>query len=256
MDFVTEAKGFVLVYGVSFVAGIGILVIGSWIAGLVQRGVATTLERVGRVELTLARFLASLARYLVLVVVVLAALSQFGIQTASLIAVFGAAGLAVGLALQGTLSNVAAGVMLLAFRPYRVGDRIETAGTTGSVEAIDLFVTDIRTDDNIQVLVPNGKIWGDKVVNHSKYQSKRLDFEIAVPDTANVETACERLTALAAGDPRAIAKPAPEAIVTKYSADNVTVLLRCWCKPADEGAMRSSMNLALRNLAKANFAGN
>jgi small conductance mechanosensitive channel len=254
MDIVQQIKEALFVYGPPFVAGIAILVVGSWVAGFVQHGVATTLEKVGRVELTLARFLASLARYLVLVVVVLAALSQFGVQTASLIAVFGAAGLAVGLALQGTLSNVAAGVMLLAFRPYRVGDRIEAAGTAGKVEAIDLFVTDIRTDDNIQVLVPNGKIWGDKVTNHSKYQMKRLDFEIAIPDGTDIEAACARIVAVAAGDPRALKSPGAEAIVTKYSADSVTVALRVWCAPADEGAMRSSMNLALRNLSKAGFA--
>ena len=125
MDLIVQGRNFLLGYGPPFAAGIAILVVGIWLAGVVQRGVATTLERVGKVELTLARFLASLSRYLILVVVVLAALSQFGIQTASLIAVFGAAGLAVGLALQGTLSNVAAGVMLLAFRPYRVGERID-----------------------------------------------------------------------------------------------------------------------------------
>ncbi len=253
MEIVQQIKEVLLVYGPPFVAGIAILVVGSWVAGFVQHAVATTLEKVGRVELTLARFLASLARYLVLTVVVLAALSQFGVQTASLIAVFGAAGLAVGLALQGTLSNVAAGVMLLAFRPYRVGDRIEAAGTTGKVEAIDLFVTDIRTDDNIQVLVPNGKIWGDKVTNHSKYQMKRLDFEISIPDGTDIEAACARVVAVAAGDPRALKSPGAEAIVTKYSADSVTLALRVWVAPADEGAMRSSMNLALRNLAKAGF---
>jgi len=144
--------------------------------------------------------------------------------------------------------------MLLAFRPYRVGDRIEAAGTAGRVEAIDLFVTDIRTDDNIQVLVPNGKIWGDKVTNHSKYQMKRLDFEVAVPDAVDVEAACARVAAVAAGDPRALKSPAPEAVVVKYSADSVTLAVRMWTAPGDEGAARSSMNLALRNLAKANFA--
>lgn len=254
MEIVQQIKELLVMYGPPFVAGVAILVVGSWVAGLVQQAVATTLEKVGKVELTLARFLASLARYLVLTVVVLAALSQFGVQTASLIAIFGAAGLAVGLALQGTLSNVAAGVMLLAFRPYRVGDRIEAAGTTGKVEAIDLFVTDIRTDDNIQVLVPNGKIWGDKVTNHSKYQMKRLDFEIAVPDSADIEKACAKIEATASGDPRVLKSPAPDAIVTKYSADGVTLALRVWVAPADEGAMRSSMNLALRNLTKNGFA--
>ncbi len=254
MEIVQQLKELLFLYGPPFVAGIAILVIGSWAAGFVQHAVATTLEKVGRVELTLARFLASLARYMVLTVVVLAALSQFGVQTASLIAIFGAAGLAVGLALQGTLSNVAAGVMLLAFRPYRVGDRIEAGGTVGKVEAIDLFVTDIRTDDNIQVLVPNGKIWGDKVTNHSKYQMKRLDFEVAVPDAVDVEAACARVVSAVAGDPRALKSPAAEAVVTKYSADSVTLGVRVWVAPADESAMRSSVNLALRNLTKANFA--
>jgi small-conductance mechanosensitive channel len=191
---------------------------------------------------------------LILVVVGLAVLSQFGVQTASLIAVFGAAGLAIGLALQGTLANLAAGVMLLLFRPYRVGDRIDAAGVSGKVEAIDLFVTDLRSDENVRVLIPNGKIWGDKVVNYSTYKAKRLDFEVTVPDGVDVEAACAKIAGVAAGDPRALKDNPPEVIVTKYSAENVTLTMRVWCAPSDEGAMRSSMNLALRNATKAGFA--
>jgi small conductance mechanosensitive channel len=254
MDFLHQIKDLVLTYGPPFVFGIVILVVGSWAAGLAQRMIEATLGRVGGVELTLARFLASLARYLILVVVGLAVLSQFGVQTASLIAVFGAAGLAIGLALQGTLANLAAGVMLLLFRPYRVGDRIDAAGVSGKVEAIDLFVTDLRSDENVRVLVPNGKIWGDKVVNYSTYMAKRLDFEVVVPDDVDVEAACAKIASVAAGDPRALKDQTPEVIVAKYSADNVTLTVRVWCAPADEGAMRSSMNLALRNASKTKFA--
>ncbi len=254
MEFADQIKTLVLEYGPPFVFGIVILIVGSWVAGLAQRMIEAALGRVGGVELTLARFLASLARYLILTVVGLAVLSQFGVQTASLIAVFGAAGLAIGLALQGTLANLAAGVMLLLFRPYRVGDRIDAAGVSGKVEAIDLFVTDLRTDENVRVLVPNGKIWGDKVVNYSTYKAKRLDFEVTVPDDVNVEAACANVLNIAAGDPRALKDQTPEVIVAKYSADSVTLNVRVWCAPADEGLMRSSMNLALRNAGKAKFA--
>lgn len=254
MDFLQQIRDVVLQYGPPFVFGIVILIVGSWAAGIAQRMIETALGRVGGVELTLARFLASLARYLILTVVGLAVLSQFGVQTASLIAVFGAAGLAIGLALQGTLANLAAGVMLLLFRPYRVGDRIDAAGVSGKVEAIDLFVTDLRTDENVRVLVPNGKIWGDKVVNYSTYKAKRLDFEVSVPDGVDVEAACARILKIAEGDPRAIKDQAPEVVVAKYTADSVSLNVRVWCAPADEGAMRSSMNLALRNAGKAKFA--
>jgi small conductance mechanosensitive channel len=254
MEFLNQIKDMILLYGPPFVFGIVILVVGSWFAGIAQSMIEKALGRVGGVELTLARFLASLARYLILTVVVLAVLSQFGVQTASLIAVFGAAGLAVGLALQGTLSNLAAGVMLLLFRPYRVGDRIDAGGVTGKVEAIDLFVTDLRTDDNIRVLVPNGKIWGDKVVNHSTYNAKRLDFEVVVPDDVNIDAAFAKVLAIAGGDPRSLKDPAPEVVVAKYTADNVTLTMRVWAPPADEGALRSSVNLALRNAVKSKVA--
>ncbi len=254
MNFLNQLNEMVLLYGPPFLFGVVLLVVGSWVAGIAQRLVERTLSQVGKVELTLARFLGSLVRYLILTVVVLAVLSQFGVQTASLIAVFGAAGLAVGLALQGTLSNLAAGVMLLLFRPYRVGDRIDAGGVTGKVEAIDLFVTDLRTDDNIRVLVPNGKIWGDKVVNHSSYNAKRLDFEVTVPDEVDINAAFAKVLSLAAGDPRSLKEPAPEVIVSKYSADNVTLTVRVWTPPGEEGALRSSMNLALRNASKAKFA--
>jgi small conductance mechanosensitive channel len=253
MNFLNQLNEMILAYGPPFLFGIVILVVGSWVAGIAQRLVERTLSQVGKVELTLARFLGSLVRYLILTVVVLAVLSQFGVQTASLIAVFGAAGLAIGLALQGTLANLAAGVMLLLFRPYRVGDRIDAGGVTGRVEAIDLFVTDLRTDDNIRVLVPNGKIWGDKVVNHSSYNAKRLDFEVTVPDEVDIDAAFAKVLSLAAGDPRSLKEPAPEVIVSKYSADNVTLTVRVWTAPGEEGALRSSMNLALRNATKAKF---
>lgn len=161
---IEEAINLLTAYGLDVIGAVLILIAGFWVARKVHSGVAKSLEKTGKIDLTLNQFFASLARYLVLIVTVLAVLSQFGIETTSLIAVVGAAGLAIGLALQGTLSNVAAGVMLLIFRPFKVGDFIEAAGQAGTIKELNLFVTEMATGDNIKIIVPNSKIWGTRSV--------------------------------------------------------------------------------------------
>src|SRR6266446_6282076 len=146
-----------------------ILLIGVWLSGKADLLMVRMLSRAPHFDEMLKSFFGSLARYLVLTITVLAVLSQFGIQTTSLIAVFGAAGLAVGLALQGTLSNLAAGVMLLIFRPFRIGQKVQVGGSVGTVKELSLFWTELVTDDKVQIIVPNGGVWGQPLRNFSIY---------------------------------------------------------------------------------------
>jgi small conductance mechanosensitive channel len=156
-------------YGLSVLGAIGILVVGWMVSNWISRMVVNGLARTGRIDQTLRDFLGSLVRYALLVFTGLAVLNQFGIQTASVIAVLGALGLAIGLALQGTLSHVAAGVMLLMFRPFKIGDNIEAAGLAGQVREIGLFATELVTPDRVQIIIPNAQIWDKPVKNFTRY---------------------------------------------------------------------------------------
>jgi small conductance mechanosensitive channel len=166
-----------------------ILVAAFWLSGWVRGQV----ERIGRryeeVDETLFSFLGSVARYAVLAVAVIFVLGRFGIQTTSLVALIGAAGLAIGLALQGTLSNLAAGVMLVAFRPFKNGDYIGAAGQSGTVRAITLFTTELVTPDNVLIIVPNGDIWASAITNFSAFDSRRCDLVFGVAYGADLKTA-------------------------------------------------------------------
>lgn len=169
LDFDT-LSALVVAYGMNFVGAIIVLVIGWWLANLVQRGIRRTLSS-RRVDPTLTSFLGSFARYSALVLVFLVILQLIGIQATSLIAVVGAASLAVGLALQGTLSNMAAGVMLLLFRPYRLSDEIEVGTRRGIVKDLNLFMTELEEVENkVQILIPNAQIWNAAIVNHTAYK--------------------------------------------------------------------------------------
>lgn len=162
-----QTMALVTVYGLQVVGAIAILVVGWIAAGWISRVVGKGLRRVKGMDETLTRFFVSAVRYLVLIITVIAVLSQFGVQMASLLVVLSTAGLAIGLALQGTLSNVAAGVMLLLFRPFKVGDVVEVSGHRGTVGSITLFVTELATPDNVHIVVPNAQVWGASVVNFS-----------------------------------------------------------------------------------------
>jgi len=167
-------------YGLSILGAIVILIIGRMVAGAAKNATAKWLEQAGKVDQTIRDFLSNCARYVVLIFTLIMVLSQFGIETTSLIAIFGAAGLAIGLALQGTLSNIAAGVMLLIFRPFKVGDFVEASGIAGTVKSISLFVTELATPDNVQILSPNASVWGATVKNYSHHATRRVDFVVGI----------------------------------------------------------------------------
>jgi small conductance mechanosensitive channel len=159
----------IVLYGTRIVGALAVAVIGWWVAGLVERATLRGFARTPQLDPMVAGFVASIARYAVLVVIGLIIIQLIGIQATSLVAVLGAASLAVGLALQGTLSNLAAGVMLLIFRPFKIGDDIEVEGKRGRVKALNLFITELAGADNTQILMPNGKVWGAPLTNFSTY---------------------------------------------------------------------------------------
>jgi len=189
------------------------------------------LHRGAHPDTILQSFVGSLARYGVMVIGIIAVLQQLGVRTTSVIAVLGAASLAIGLALQGGLSNVAAGVMLLLLRPYRVGDRVEIAGRVGRVRGLDLFMTRLTDLDNLLVFIPNGKAFGDIIVNYTMPENRRIVMEFKIDFEDDLDFALELLIRCAKADPRIVADPAPWAKVTSINDSTVTVTLRAWTDP-------------------------
>lgn len=234
-------NAFVATYALGVLGGVLVLVVGWTLAGWARRLVDRVLGRVRGVDETLRRFFSSATRYLIIVITVLAALAQFGVQTASLIAVFGAASLAVGLALQGTLSNLAAGVMLLLFRPLRIGDYVAVGGHAGTVKAIDLFVTELATLDNVQVIVPNGQIWGAAITNYSVHATRRIEFTVGIDYADSIATAIDTVRAVIAADARCLADPEPAIMVNGLGESSVDIVVRVWCARGDFVALRADL---------------
>lgn len=200
------------------------------VAGLARAGV----ERVNRhtpTDNTLGEFVAGVVKYGVIIIGLIAVLQQLGVQATSVIAVLGAASLAVGLALQGTLSNVAAGVMLLLQRPYRIGDRVELNGRQGVVAGIDLFNTRLLDYDGLTLFLPNGKVFGDMIVNISRAGRRRIDLVFGVDYDDDLDLALATLLEVAGADPRVMVEPRPWSRVTALADSSVSVTLRCWCDP-------------------------
>ena len=242
----TDVVAVVTVYGLDVVAAIAILIVGWIAAGWVGRAINRGLEKTGRVELTLRLFLSSFGRYTVIVVTILAVLSRFGVQTASLITVLGAAGLAIGLALQGTLSNVAAGVMLLLFRPFKVGDYVEAAGLAGTVKSISLFVTELSTPDNVQVLAPNSQVWGASVKNYSHHATRRVDIAVGIGYDDSIDQAMSTMLEAIKADDRAHADPAPFIGVTDLGDNAVNLTVRVWCDAANYWPLKFDLTKTLK----------
>jgi small conductance mechanosensitive channel len=236
---------FAATYGLSLVGGIVILVVGWKAADWSRRIVARVLAKTQKVDPTIRQFLASLTRYAILGFTVLAVLDRFGIQTASIIAMLGAAGLAIGLALQGTLSNIAAGIMLMLFRPFRVGDFVDVAAHSGTVRGIDLFVTELVTEENVQVLIPNTKVWGDSIVNRSRYATRRIEVPLPVAST-EVDRALDIAERTVADMSGILDDPKPEAVTSEVSGKTVTILVRAWCSSEDHWRVRADMIRRLR----------
>lgn len=228
-----EVVALVTAYGLSLIGALVILIIGWMAAGWARAIVNKALSKIKACDETLRHFIASLARYAVLVLVVVMVLEKFGVQTASLVAVVGAAGLAIGLALQGTLQNVAAGVMLLAFRPFQVGDYIEAGGLNGTVKSLSLFVTEMATPDNVRVIVPNSELWNKAIKNYSANPTRRLDLVVGIAYDDDIDKALAILLDMAGNDSRVHTDPAPQSMVSNLGDSSVDLTLRIWMNAGD-----------------------
>lgn len=206
-----------------------ILLVGIWFAGRVYKAIFAIGKKYEHLDDTLFRFFGSMARYAILAFVGVAVLNRFGVQTASIVALLGAAGLAIGLALQGAMSNLAAGVMLLIFRPYKVGDFIDAAGRFGNVTEVDMFTTVLQTFDNQQIIIPNSQIWGEQIVNHSHHAVRGVDMRFGVAYEENTDAARAVIDGVLAAHPHVLKDPVPFVEVETLNDSSVDFLVRPFC---------------------------
>ena len=215
------------------VLGAILLLIGAWIASKwVRRGTARSLDK-SKIDVTLTKFFSNITGWLVLLIGVIAALELFGIKTTSFVAVLGAAGLAIGLALQGTLSNFAAGVMLLIFRPFKMGDTVRIAGELGKIDEVDLFMTMMNTLDNRRIIIPNGKIFGDKIETLTYHPIRRIDVPVGTDYPADLDHVRRVLEQAAATVPGRLDEPKPEDVLLALGASSIDWEVRVWTKTPD-----------------------
>ena len=242
-------------YGVDIVGAIVLLVVGWTVAGWIRRVIRRTLDRVPALDETLKPFIANLVRYAVLIFVLIAVLNQFGVQTTSIIAILAATGLAIGLALQGMLANVASGVMLLFLRPFNVGEYVEAGGIAGTVVEIGLFNTEIRTSAGPGLIVPNSKIWGGPITNFSRNPTRRFDLPVGIGYNDDVDGALALLMGLMTGDKRVLGDPEPLVFVQSLGDSAVIINLQGWINSDDYWATVRDLNKAIKvELQKAGYS--
>ncbi len=219
-------------YGLRIVAALLILLIGKWISGWVRKIFRAGLEK-RKVDVALVGFLGSIAYALLMIAVIITAISQLGVQTTSFIAVLGAAGLAVGLALQGSLSNFASGVLIILFRPFRAGDFVEAGGVMGIVDEIGILMTNMHSVDNKAIIVPNSQILGAHIVNFTANTTRRCDMVFGISYGDDIDKAKEIFQAVLDEDERCLKEPAPTIAVSELGDSSVNFIVRPWVKAED-----------------------
>ena len=223
---------FVTTYGIKVIGAIIILILGRIAAGIGRKTVKKVLEKT-KTDPAVVSFVGSMIYFLILIFAVLAALAKFGIQTASFVAILGAAAFAIGFALQGSLANFAAGVLILVLRPFKVGDYIDGAGVGGTVKDIQLFTTVLATPDNIKIMVPNGKLFGDTIKNFSGFDTRRIDFVIGIGYTSDIQKTYDVLMSLIKEDTRILSDPPTNIAVSELADSSVNFVVRPWVKRSD-----------------------
>jgi len=231
--------------GIKVATALAIFLIGKFLIGILVRGISRVMQKQG-VDKTLETFVCNLVRVSLMVVVVIAAIGAIGIQTTSFIAIFGAAGLAVGLALQGSLSNFASGVLIVLFRPYRVGDFIEAAGIAGSVEQVQILTTILKTGDNKQIIVPNSQIMDSIITNYSANPTRRVDMVVGVSYDDDLDKVRKTIEDLIAAEDRILAEPAPTIAVSALADSSVNFVVRPWVNAADYWGVMFDMTEAIK----------
>jgi small-conductance mechanosensitive channel len=241
-----DLLGVAQAWGLKLLGAVVILLLGMWLARRLSRTLDRTFER-AHMEATLRGFLRNIAYAAMLVIVIVAALQSLGVPTTSVMAVLGAAGLAIGLALKDSLSNIASGVMLIVQRPFHVGDFVQAAGLEGTVDHIRVFQTKLRTADNRMVIVPNSLITTAPIINFTANPQRRIDLAVGVGYEDDLKAARSVLLEVANANPLVLADPAPEALVTTLGESSVSIELRAWVNTVDYANARSELTAAVRD---------
>ena len=223
-----------------------VIVVGWTIAGMVARAIRKRVNSNPEIDDTLGNFVASIVRWGILLVVLVAVLGLFGIEATSLVAMMGAATLAIGLALQGTLSDLAAGFMLILFRPYKLGQYVDIGGTSGTVKDLNLFVTELVTPDNVQIIIPNGQAWGAIVTNYSAHDTRRVDLVFGIDYGDDSDKAMKIILDVAKADSRLLGDPEPWVRVTNLGDSSVDITARLWCNAADYWDLKFELTKAVK----------
>ena len=233
-------------WGIKALAALAIFIIGRWVAKGIRRGVRRMMEKAG-VDPIIIGFVGSITYIALLAFVVIAALGQLGIQTTSFIAILGAAGLAVGLALQGSLANFAAGFLMIIFRPFKVGDFVEAAGVAGVVKDMQIFTTTLKTGDNKTIIIPNAKISGDNIINYSAEENRRVDMTVGVAYDADLSKVRDVLNDIISKDERILSDPAPQVAVAELADSSVNFIVRIWTKTGDYWGVKCDTTETIKN---------
>ena len=248
-EMLLTASNWVAENGLSFAASLAtailIYLVGAWLAGMIRKAVVSSLQRRGT-DQTIAAYLANILHTLVLILVIITALGQLGIPTAQFAALIAAAGLAIGLALQGNLSNFASGFLLVFFRPFQRGDYLSAAGTEGTVDDIGVFTTTLTTLDNKKVIVPNSAITGGNIINFSANPKRVVIVPCSVAGTNPPDKVRATLLGATSGNPNVLADPAPVAVLTGLGENKYTMELRVWCDPANFWSTQFTLNEAVK----------
>ncbi len=246
MEGIIESLGSFLPLVINVGKALLILVVGWSLAGFISGMIRRRIQKNVNIDKTLGNFVASIIKWAILLMVIAAVLGVFGIQTTSIVAMLSAATLAIGLALQGTLSDLASGFMLILFRPYKIDQYVDIGGTAGTVVDINLFVTELVTVDNVQIIIPNGQAWGTVITNFSHHDTRRLDLTFGIDYGDDAEKAMQIIAETAAADTRVFKDPEPWVRVTNLGDSSVDLTARLWCDGADYWELKFEMTKAVK----------
>ena len=240
MSFDAILNDYIILYGTKIILAIAIFVIGKWLAKAISKLLSKAVLASTKDEM-LQSFIRSISYFLLLLIVVIASLSQLGINTSSLVALIGAAGLAIGLSLQNSLQNFAAGVMFLIFKPFQKGDQIETGGTVGTVQQMGILVLELRTSDNKTVLIPNSSVFSGKITNYSANDTRRLNFVFDIAYDADLRKAKEIILQILTNESKVLLTPAPDVSVSELAVSSVKLGAQAWVNTSDASSAYSSV---------------
>ncbi|MDX1352115.1 MAG: mechanosensitive ion channel [Thiomicrorhabdus sp.] len=246
MEFDALMNEYAMPWAIKIVMALAIFIIGRWVVKIIVKLVKKLLNRSASMDEMLVNFLGSIVNAVLLLFVIIASLDQLGVDTSSLVALIAAAGLAIGLALQGSMQNFAAGVMILVFKPFKSGDFIEAGGVTGVVENVQIFSTTMRTGDNKEVIVPNGGIYGSAITNFSARDTRRVDMVFGIGYDDDIRKAKEILTGLVEADERILKDPAPVIAVSELGDNSVNFVVRPWVNSGDYWKVYWDMNESVK----------